>query len=144
MPAQNEDALRTLLNKDMNALLDMTPELLEPCVTVDAETDAADMTLELAERITRFEPTGQGNPKPQFRLSRIAVDHVKRMGDRGQHLRFTASGVPCVLFGKADAYADIITNGKALTLIGVLEINSWNGRDSVQLIVRDAVLADPS
>ncbi|MDR0357378.1 MAG: DHH family phosphoesterase, partial [Clostridiales Family XIII bacterium] len=142
MIEDNEDLLRELLNEDMAELLDAFPDLLDGKARIDAEVSAQELTLELAERLRMFEPTGMGNPRPLLRLSNVPVKNVKRMGAGGRHMRFTADGVPCVLFGAAEEYAEIIAEGEELSLTGVLDVNSWNGRESAQFIVRDARVAD--
>ncbi|MDR1954216.1 MAG: single-stranded-DNA-specific exonuclease RecJ [Clostridiales Family XIII bacterium] len=137
MPAERDETLRALLNADVEALLAENPQLLDRKPAVATDAAAAEITLELAEWMRKFEPTGAGNPKPLFRLSDVSVSNVKRMGSERQHMRFVAGGVPCVLFGASDEYADRIADGTPVSLVGVVEVNSWNGVDSVQFIVRE-------
>jgi single-stranded DNA-specific DHH superfamily exonuclease len=141
--AENEERLRMSLNDDMDALLDEAPDLLTKNIMVDAEPLPQEITQELADRMKRFEPTGAGNPKPRIRIASAVVSKVKYMGNAGQHMRFTASGVPCVLFGSAKEYAGIIAEGNRISVIGTVEINTWNGNSSVQMIVRDVSTAAP-
>jgi single-stranded-DNA-specific exonuclease len=140
LAAENEERLRTLLNGEMETLIAGSPALLKRDVAVDAEAEPDELSLELAVRIRAFEPTGQGNPKPRFRLACGRIDNVKRMGEQGQHLRFTADGVPCVLFGTAEKYADAIAKDRPLSLVGVLDVNDWNGREQAQFIVREVLV----
>jgi single-stranded-DNA-specific exonuclease len=137
MPAEQEETLKALLNADMEILLAENPQLLDRKPAVATEAAAAELTLDLAECVRKFEPTGAGNPKPLFRLSGASAANVKRMGSEGQHMRFVAGGIPCVLFGASDEYADRITDGTPVSLVGAVEVNSWNGTDSVQFLIRE-------
>lgn len=75
-------------------------------LTIDS---LADFNLELIENLCLLEPFGPGNEEPVFCISSASIASLKRMGDRGQHLRL-----------------DIIDkNGKPLKCIAFFAPESW-------------------
>ncbi|MDR0518509.1 MAG: DHH family phosphoesterase [Clostridiales Family XIII bacterium] len=145
-PAAHEDALRKALCADVKALADKNPELLSPPPSADADIESGEATLELAAALEKFEPTGAGNHKPTLCLRGQVPAGIRRMGQDGKHMRFTAGGLPCVMFANAGSPAELDGGDspegirQGFDLYGTLEINRWNGRESVQFIVREAVV----
>jgi len=109
---------------------DLTPELV-----IDGELGAEEPTLELAELIEQLSPFGVGNPEPVFLLRRGAL--VDRQIVKEHHLKLRISAGGRVL----DAIGFNMAQGKALpTTFDIafsLESNRWNGRQRLQLKLRD-------
>jgi single-stranded-DNA-specific exonuclease len=109
---------------------DLTPELV-----IDGELGAEELTLELAEIIEQLSPFGMGNPEPVFMLRRAAV--VDRQVVKEHHLKLRLFAGGRVL----EAIGFNMAQGKALpTTLDVafsLEANRWNGRQRLQLKLRD-------
>ncbi len=104
-------------------------------------------SVELVERIEAAGPFGAGAPAPRYALPDIAIRHTRRVGD--SHLKLTLTdgvrgNLDAIAFGAFDsalgpALAD--HGGARFHLAGRLEINSWRGRQSVQLRLDDAARA---
>lgn len=75
-----------------HAAAELTTEDLRPRVRVDAVADPSQLTLEAAEALERLGPFGAGNREPAVLVPAITVSAVRRMGDRGQHLRLSIDG----------------------------------------------------
>lgn len=109
---------------------DLTPELV-----IDGELGAEELTLELAELIEQLSPFGMGNPEPVFMLRGAAV--VDRQIVKEHHLKLRLSAGGRVL----EAIGFNMAQGKALpTILDVafsLETNRWNGRQRLQLKLKD-------
>jgi single-stranded-DNA-specific exonuclease len=140
--SENEDALREALRADVGALLARDPSLFSPSREVDADILPEEASLNLARMLEKFEPTGEGNPKPVLRLTSRTPKSVRRMGPEGRHLKFSVDGLDCVLFARGDESADLPPGGGSLDFYGSLDVNRWNGRESVQFIVRQAVCSE--
>lgn len=69
----------------------LTADDLRPQVRVDAVADPSQLTLEAAEALESLGPFGAGNRQPALLLPAVTVDAVRRMGDRGQHLRLSVA-----------------------------------------------------
>ena len=52
----------------------------------DVWIEPGDITLELADEVTRLEPFGEGNPEPTFALRGVTIADVRPLGSEGRHL----------------------------------------------------------
>ncbi|SOC10787.1 exonuclease RecJ [Rhodobacter sp. JA431] len=101
----------------------------------------------LVEDLDRAGPFGQGAPAPRFAFADMAISGARRIGET--HLRFSfgdglGAKIDAIAFGAFDgALGDILSAGGAgrFHLAGKLEINSWGGRNKVQLRLDDAARA---
>ena len=88
------------------------------------------------ETLESFTPFGAGNPEPLVCLREVRVQQLQSLN--GGHLRFTVrqDGVtlPGIAFGFAPRRDEL--QGE-LDLLVAPQVNRWNGRSSVQLVVKD-------
>lgn len=104
-------------------------------------------TLDLVERIEQAGPFGAGAPAPRFALPDLKIGFARRVG--AAHLKLSLSdglgnGLDAICFGAFDndIGARLEAHGGArFHVAGRLEINSWGGRQSVQLRLDDAAPA---
>jgi single-stranded-DNA-specific exonuclease len=82
---EDTDDLRERLVNTAAELLD--GEDLRPTITVDAETALRDVTGIEVKGLIRFEPCGQGNPKPVLLSRNVTVTRSKTVGAEGEHLQ---------------------------------------------------------
>ncbi|MCC6381999.1 MAG: single-stranded-DNA-specific exonuclease RecJ, partial [Dehalococcoidia bacterium] len=90
---ENVDLLRDRLIHTAAELLDA--EGLRPVITVDAEAPLAGLTGLEVKGLMRFEPCGQGNPKPVLLSRGVRLLNAKPIGADGSHLRLTVRDGPC-------------------------------------------------
>ncbi len=104
-------------------------------------------TIELVQQIETAGPFGAGAPGPRYVLPEMAISFAKRVGDSHLKLRFgdgMGAQMEAIAFGAYDGPmgARLEQHGGArFHLAGRLEINSWQGRQSVQLRLEDAAEA---
>ena len=120
-----------------------------------AEGGAADLRLDgllmpgaaTPELITRIEaagPFGAGAPAPRYVFADMAISFAKRVGESHLKLRFGDGAGPkmdAICFGAYDGPLGPRLEGHGgarFHLAGRLEINLWQGRQSVQLRLEDA------
>ncbi|MBP9690984.1 single-stranded-DNA-specific exonuclease RecJ [Candidatus Woesebacteria bacterium] len=118
---------------------------LERSYTADLEIPLSFLTKELVRRIQTLAPFGIGNPTPTF-LSNVEVLHAKVMGRDKNHLKLAvrepgSSMFPfdMVAFGQAELFPTL-TKNQNLSVVYQLGINVWNGKESLQGMVK--VIAD--
>ncbi len=108
----------------------------EPIRSYDAETSLDQLALPVIETLESFTPFGAGNPEPLVCLREVRVQQLQSLN--GGHLRFTVrqDGVtlPGIAFGFAPRRDEL--QGE-LDLLVAPQVNRWNGRSSVQLVVKD-------
>ncbi len=142
MKSEHIDYLRNHLNEDVAAMLDETPGLLNYVIVPDAVITGDDVTLELARDVQRMEPFGEGNPRPVFMVKDVVVKNVRKMGSDGQYRKFScmSSGgrtFDAVCFDSDMKCLDDIDAESGVEILGEIDENVWNGRSSVQVVVRE-------
>ncbi|MBL3703001.1 single-stranded-DNA-specific exonuclease RecJ [Sulfitobacter sp. BDSS02] len=102
----------------------------------------------LIENIEQAGPYGASAPAPRFALPDLKVRFAKRVGE--SHLKLSLSdginaGIDAIAFGAFDsALGPRLTDhgGARFHFAGRLEINTWGGRQQVQLRLDDAAEAE--
>ena len=74
---------------------------------VDAWVFPDDLTIELAEWITRLEPFGEGNPEPVFGMKNAVLRDIRPLGAEGRHLALTVNGMRSVWWGRGDLVEEL-------------------------------------
>ncbi|AUQ50724.1 single-stranded-DNA-specific exonuclease RecJ [Phaeobacter inhibens] len=104
-------------------------------------------TVPLIEQIEQAGPFGAGAPAPRYGFPDLQVRFAKRVGE--SHLKLSLSdglsnGIDAICFGAFDTALGqrLLDHGGArFHFAGRLEINTWGGRQSVQLRLEDAAEA---
>ncbi len=104
-------------------------------------------TVELIEQIERAGPYGAGAPGPRFVFPDMQIKFTKRVGE--SHLKLTfgdglGATLDAISFGAYDTALGAALDahgGARFHLAGRLEINTWRGRQTVQLRLEDAAPA---
>ena len=144
--ADKADALRENLNADIARMLKQDESLFDTDYGFDAEVDASDVTLDLAEAVTLLEPCGKDNEVPVFAIRNVEVSGWRFLRNENKMAKFmissgSGSGVECLLFHDAgDVYDSISSDGRA-DILGTAEINTWRDERRVQIIARHVLKA---
>ena len=104
-------------------------------------------TVELVEQIEKAGPFGAGAPAPRFAFPDVQILFAKQVG--ANHLKVTfgdglGARIDSICFGGMDGPLGPMLmghNGARFHLAGRLEVNTWRGRQSVQLRLEDAAPA---
>ncbi|MBS0569236.1 MAG: single-stranded-DNA-specific exonuclease RecJ [Proteobacteria bacterium] len=113
----------------------LPPDMLDAAILTDGELGAADFSLHLARELRDGGPWGQGFPEPEFE-GEFAVESWKVVGDK--HLKFklrhAVQGDPldAIAFNAFDG----VPPPARLRAVFKLDVNEWNGRQSLQLLIR--------
>ena len=109
---------------------DLTPEL-----NIDGELTGAEVSLKLASEIENLSPFGMGNPEPVFMARKATVIDRRILKER--HLKFRLAldktEVDAIGFNMADSKEP----AAVIDVAFCLGLNSWNGRNHLQLRIRD-------
>jgi single-stranded-DNA-specific exonuclease len=104
-------------------------------------------TVELIERLDEAGPFGAAAPAPRFALPGLRIRHTRPVGQG--HLKLTLSDgvstLDAICFDAVNSGLDAALqahNARPLHVAGRIEVNHWNGRQSVQLRLDDAAWAD--
>ena len=95
---------------------------------VDAWVFPDDLTIELAEWITRLEPFGEGNPEPVFGMKNAVLRDIRPLGAEGRHLALTVNGMRSVWWGRGDLVEELRRRSAgASDVIFTVETSDYGG-----------------
>lgn len=129
------------------ARTEINEDLLQPQLTVESYLPIELLDLDLTTLLKTFEPFGNGNAEPIFGLQNVQVLQVYPVGKEGKHLKLVVRGVEtgitldCIGFGMGDT-AEKLQGQPMIDLAGVISMNEWNGRQSVQMVVKDVLVRE--
>lgn len=124
-------------------------EQFSPEITIDLEItfdqifrDGEDrMKIPRLKRILhRFEPHGPGNMSPVFVSRNVYSTDMRILKDK--HLKLSVTQPECdvvlnaIAFNLAD-HADTVSSGIPFDMVYTIDVNRWNGRESIQLNIKD-------
>ena len=150
--------LQTLAKKKL-AKIDLSPIL-----TVEATAKLSALKIQNIQAINQLQPFGMGNRRPLFYFKNIKIVSKKLVGSDSAHLKLQvddpdtavvenvatrpATAGACPATAGADAIAfkkghldKKIKVGDNIDLVASLDINTWNGRSTPQLMVKEIFLS---
>ena len=108
-----------------------------PSLAIDARLPLADVSAALVDELERLEPHGSGNPRPLFVDEDVTVAAHRIVGEH--HLKLTLRRgdgklTEAIAFRMSDRAS---TLPATIDLVYGLERDRWEGRERVQIVVRD-------
>lgn len=113
----------------------LTEDDLSPVLLIDAELSPGEITADLVVQLASLRPFGMGNPEPLFMLRGARVLQSRVLKESHLKLRLEAQGriFDAIGFGMAAKGVDT----ELVDIAFVPELNVWNGRESLQLRLKD-------
>ena len=112
---------------------------LVPVIKVDEEVTAKDMKISIVEELNLLEPFGEANKMPIFMYRNLRINSIRALSE-GRHLKLTLKDENLVIdaigFNMGHLVNDYLL-GDRVDVLGNLEVNSFNGRESVQFNLKD-------
>lgn len=127
----------------------ITEEKLTPQLNIDLELEFSEIKSELYKWIRHLRPFGPSNLSPLF-MTRNLVDagYSRKVGD-GSHLKLSLKpksesqaqipgpkSIDGIAFGLGN-WEEEIKRGTPVDVVYALDMNEWNGRKTLQLMVKD-------
>ena len=139
------DELRDELNKDIQNKLKEKPDLLDEIHASDAEIDADDIDLDLAEALQMLEPCGKDNEVPVFLIRNAKVRGWRFLKDDDKMAKFsivTSDGrnIDSVIFRNAAEAYEAVTEG-SVDIYCNIDINTWRDVRKAQVIAKEILPA---
>lgn len=107
----------------------------EKFLEIEAEVESKKLTKKLVSQMESFEPFGFGNPRPTLATYQMVLSDIRTVGS-GKHLKFKADGLEAIAFGLG-SLTEVIKNNQQVDIAYQLEINKFNGSETLQLKVKD-------
>ena len=136
---QNEiESFEKAINKYADEVL--TDSDMVPSVDIDCPIAERSLTVANAKMLSKLEPFGMGNEKPVFALANAQVASAAAVGIDNKHLKLRIiknnRTINCIGFSMGQ-YAPLLNRGDFVNIAFQLDINSYQGTETVQLILKD-------
>lgn len=112
---------------------------IAPIINIDAEFNLSEVKKEYVESLKELEPFGEGNKMPLFAFKNLKISSIRSLSE-GKHIKLTLQDnnnmINAIGFNMGEL-ADELRIGDKVDVVGVLEINTFNGVDNVQINLKD-------
>lgn len=112
---------------------------LLPVIYVDEQICLKNLDISFVKELQLLQPFGEGNKVPLFLFRNVKIDSIRSLSE-GKHLRLTLredSAIMNAIGFNLGELAEEYHIGDKIDAVGVLEINTFNGKDSIQLNLKD-------
>ena len=153
IPSENIDKFREKLNE----VTTLSDEDIIPKVSIDMPLPINKINYKLIDEIALLEPYGKGNPKPNFAVKGLMVKAARILGKNNNVLKLNLNdgylNIDGIYFGDIEVALEIIknkfgeyeynkmlngqTNMVKIDIVYFPDINEYNGRKSVQLLIQN-------
>ena len=112
------------------------PRDMIPKIEVDAKLSVESINPEVLKEIEMLPPFGHRNPEPIFCAGPLKVASSQVVGKDHLKLKIKEKGVTfdCIAFGRAGSHP---LEGKSVDILFHLGANTWQGIESMQLVIVD-------
>ena len=128
--------------KKLNENCTLTEEDLRPKIVIDVPMPVSYISRELVEQLSLLEPFGKGNVKPLFAQKNLSVLNLRIFGKNHNVAKMKLTdgsgiSVDAVYFGEAEKFAEFVKNHERISVTYYPEINSYQGRETLQAVIRN-------
>lgn len=110
-----------------------------PVIKIDEEITAEDINIETVKGLKSLEPYGEANKMPLFIYKNLKIDSIRALSE-GKHIKLTLRDknilIDAIGFNMGNLVNEFLL-GDRVDVVGCLEINKYNGKESVQLNLKD-------
>ena len=95
----------------------------------------------MVQSLKQLEPFGEGNKTPIFAFKNLKIDSIRSLTE-GKHIKMTLKDGNIIIDAigfNLGHLADEYRIGDKIDVVGNLEINSFNGIDSLQINLKDVM-----
>ena len=110
-----------------------------PIIEIDKQISLKDIDSNIVKQLDLLEPFGEANRRPIFVYKNLKIDSIRAFSD-GKHLKMTLKDgntlVNAIGFNMGQLSKEYMICDR-IDVVGTLEINAYNGREMVQINVKD-------
>ena len=135
---ENIERFRKRLNENCT----LTEEDLRPKIVIDVPMPVSYISRELVEQLSLLEPFGKGNVKPLFAQKNLSVLNLRIFGKNHNVAKMkltdgSGTSVDAVYFGEAEKFVEFVKSHERISVTYYPEINSYQGRETLQAVIRN-------
>ena len=134
-----EDKIPEFKEEFEKIAIDSHIEEIMPIINIDAKVNLSNINREMVESLKQLEPFGEGNKMPIFVFKNLRIDSIRALSE-GKHLKMTLKDNNTIISSigfNIGKMAEDYKIGDRIDVVGVLEINSFNGVDNLQINIKD-------
>lgn len=109
-------------------------------LNIDCKIDEKLMNVKTINEFEKFRPFGVDNQKPLFLFSDFIIDSITMVGVKNKHLKLVFKKnnnfISSIAFNMGNYY-HYFNKGDIIDIVGNLEINEYNNKITVQLVIKD-------
>lgn len=114
-------------------------EEIMPVIQIDGKVQLSEISQEMVESLKELEPFGEGNKTPIFVFKNLRIDSIRALSE-GKHLKMTVKDGNTIVNAIGFNIGNLANEyriGDKIDIVGVLEINTFNGVNSLQINIKD-------
>ena len=114
-----------------------------PILDIEGKINLNDINKETVKTIKELEPFGEGNKTPIFVFKNLKIDSIRALSE-GKHLKLTLKDGNIIISAigfNMGSLAEEYKIGDKIDVAGILEINTFNGEDNIQINIKDLMKA---
>ena len=111
-----------------------------PIIQIESIINFDEINMEIVKSISLLEPFGEANKMPIFAFKNLKIDSIRTLSE-GKHLKLSLRSnkntyINAIGFNLGE-YAEEYKIGDKVDVAGNLEINAFNGMESIQINIKD-------
>lgn len=135
-----EENIQTLSEK-LSQLADWDEGIFEKQIDVDCELPTNLISMDTYNATHQLKPFGIGNPEPTFLTKNLTISNFNSFGKENSHHKLflqdeDGKQYTAIAFSRPD-FVDYLTIGAEIDAVYSLSEDTWNGKSSLQLRLRD-------
>lgn len=135
----NRDKFELFKNKFEEYAKSHDIDKIIPVINIDSELSLKDIDIDSVKSLQKLEPYGEANKMPVFMIRNLKINSIRALSE-GKHLKLTLKDdgymINAIGFNMGNLSNEYLIDDK-VDVIGNLDINSFNGNESIQLILKD-------
>ena len=112
---------------------------LVPIINIDSELSLKEIDIDSVKSLKVLEPYGEANKMPLFLFKNLKINSIRALSE-GKHLRLTLRDdnfmINAIGFNMGELSEKYLLDDR-VDIVGNLDINSYNGNESIQIIIKD-------
>ena len=133
---ENLESFKKHINEYIKSLNIQEPQQV---IEIDMLVTLKDLDIASVRELKKLEPFGEANRMPTFGIKNLKIDSIRALTD-GKHLKLRLKednmSIDAIGFNLGELATEYKL-GEKIDIVGNLEINSYNGIDSVQINIKD-------
>ena len=114
-------------------------EEIIPILKIDSQLSLDEIDKQTVDSLKAIEPFGEENKNPLFLFKNLKIDSIRALTE-GKHLKLTVKenkNIVNAIGFNLGTLANEYKIGDKVDIVGNLEMNSFNGVDSIQINIKD-------